>query len=57
MFQAFRFWLHEKGEEDDDKDDTFIKLTVLNNYGSFDCLWTSQSRQYNASVGLENKSR
>jgi hypothetical protein len=28
MFQAFRFWLHEKGEEDDDKDDTFIKLTV-----------------------------
>jgi hypothetical protein len=27
-FQAFRFWLHEKEEEDDDKDDTFIKLTV-----------------------------
>ena len=27
-FQTFRFRLHEKGEEDHDKDDTFIKLTV-----------------------------
>jgi hypothetical protein len=27
-FQAFRFRLHENEKEDDDKDDTFIKLTI-----------------------------
>ena len=27
-FQAFRLRLHEKGKEEDDKDDTFIKLPV-----------------------------